>query len=64
MSLWTLRRMGAIPDVWPVIDETEFTEWDENIHNDLNTEFDDEVNKVIMEGPAAMTEPVRKPDKG
>ena len=53
MSLRTLRRMGAIPDEWPVIDETNFAEWDETIYNNLDTEFDDEVNKVITEGASS-----------
>ena len=53
MSLQTLRKMGAIPDIWHIIDKTKFAEWDENIYNDLDTEFDDEVNKVIMEGASS-----------
>ena len=36
-----------------MIDETVFAEWDEKIHTDLDTEFDDEVNKVIMEGASS-----------
>ena len=50
MSLRTLRRMGAIPDVWPIFDNNKFTEWDENLYNDLDTEFEDEINKVLEEG--------------
>ena len=42
--------MGAIPDVWPVINETKLAEGDENIYSNFDTEFEDEVNKVITEG--------------
>ena len=50
LSLRTLRRMGAIPDQWPVIDETMFAEWDDNIYSDFDTESEDEVNKVLAQG--------------
>ena len=47
MSLRILTRIGAMQDVWPVIDETK---WEENLYNNLDMEFEDEVNKVIEEG--------------
>ena len=50
LSLRTLRRMAAIPDVCPVIDKTKFAEWDLNIYSHFDTGFEDEVNKVIGEG--------------
>ena len=53
LSLRTLRRMGAIPDQWPVIDETKILEWNDNIYSDFDTEFEDKVNKVLAEGASA-----------
>ena len=47
--------MGAIPDQWPVIDKMKFAESDDNIYSDFDTEFKDEVNKVIDEGASAHT---------
>ena len=41
LSLRTLRRMGAIPDQWPVIDESKFAEWDDNLYSSFDTEFED-----------------------
>ena len=53
LSLRTLRRMGAIPDQWPVIDESKLAEWGDYLYSDFDTEFEDKVNKVSAEGSSA-----------
>ena len=53
LSLRTLRRMGAIPEQWPVIDKMKFAEWNDNIYSEFDTKFKDEVNKVAAEGESA-----------
>ena len=53
MSLRTLRRMVAISEEWPIIDEKIFAEWDEDLYSDFDTEFEEEVNKVITEASSA-----------
>ena len=53
VSLRTLRRMGAIPDEWPSINIAKFAEWDKKLYNNLDTEFEDEVNRFIAEGASS-----------
>ena len=41
--------MGTIPDDWPNINTAKFAEWEEVRFNDQDTEFEDEVKKLITE---------------
>ena len=49
LSLRTLRRLGAIPDEWPKIDERKSSEWDDDLYGDFEAEFEEEVNEVNAE---------------
>ena len=49
VSLRTLRRMGAIPDEWPKINTAKFQQWDEELFNNLDTEYEEEINRLIAE---------------
>ena len=53
LFLRTLRSMGTIPNVWPNINAAKFAEWDEELYSDLNTDFEDKVNKLITEGASS-----------
>ena len=50
VSYKTLRNMGMIPERWPQINTSKFAEWDDDTFDELDMEFEEEVNNLIKEG--------------
>lgn len=42
--------MRAVPDEWPKINTARFQERDEELFSDLDTKFEEEINKLVAEG--------------
>ena len=50
LSYRTIRNMGMIPERWPQINTSKFAKRDKDTFDELDLEFEEEVNNLMEEG--------------